>query len=124
MSKLNKILLAVVVVLLIILAFIIWKPDLSKIVSGQSYYAVYLTSGDLYFGKMVWYRPNVLMDVHVIQTKQAATKDEQPSLNLIKFSDVVWGPFDEMKINEKNILWKTKLSDNSQVVQLINGVKK
>ena len=122
MSKLNKILLVAVVVLLIILAFIIWKPNLSKTLSGESYYAVYLTSGDLYFGKMVWYRPDVLMDVRLIQTDQSAGKD-QPQLKLVNFSDAVWGPSGEIKLNEKNILWKTKLSDNSQVLQLINGAK-
>lgn len=122
MSKLNKILLVVVVLLLIVLAFMLWKPDFSKIVSGQSYYAVYLTTGDLYFGKMVWYRPDVLTDVRLIQTKQASEK-EQPSLSLVKFSDIVWGPSNELKLNKKNILWTAKLSENSQVIQLINAQK-
>ncbi|MCL5017377.1 MAG: hypothetical protein M1155_01800 [Patescibacteria group bacterium] len=120
MSKLNKILLAIVIVLLVVLAFMLWKPDVAKMVSGGSYYAVYLTSGDLYFGKMVWYSPDVLTDVYLIQTNQATSKD-QPQLKLVKFSDAVWGPSDELKINEKDILWKTKLSANSQVLKLING---
>lgn len=121
MSKLNKVLLGVVVLLLIVLAFILLKPNFAKMM-GQQYYAVYLTDGSLYFGKMVWYKPHVLMDVRLIQTKQATAKDE-PASSLVKFSDAVWGPSSEIKINEKNILWTTKLSDSSQVLQLINNGK-
>lgn len=118
MSKLNKVLLVVVILLVIILGVILWMPSISE----SSYYAVYLTSGDLYFGKMTWYKPHVLTDVRAIQQQ----KDEkgQPVLSLADFSkSVVWGPAGDLRLNEKNILWTSKLTDESQVVKLIKGEK-
>ena len=118
MSKQNKVLLAVVILLLIVLGVILWKPNISNIFK-PSYYAIYLTSGDLYFGKMAWYCPNTLTDVRVIQ--QQKDENEQPVLSLVSFNDgVVWGPAGDLKLNKENILWTSKLTDESQVVQLIN----
>ena len=52
------------------------------------------------------------------------TKQEQPELSLVKFMDsVVWGPAGDLRLNEKNILWTSKLTDESQVVKLIKGGK-
>ena len=118
MSKLNKILLVLVILLVIFLGAMLWMPSLF----GGSYYAVYLTSGDLYFGKMVWYAPHTLSDVRAIQ--QQKDEKEQPVLNLVEFSkSVVWGPAGDIRLNEKNVLWTSKLTDESQVVKLIKGTK-
>ena len=121
MNKLNKILLVVVVLLLIVLGFVMWKPNISKMFSGSSYYAVYMANGDLYFGKIAWYNSSVLSDVRTIQRQEATGKDQQPSWSLVKFSDVAWGPTGDLRINSKNVMWMTKLGDDSQVVKLING---
>lgn len=122
MSKLNKILLIAVAILLIALVIIVWKPSIFKVFKGSSYYAVYLLSGDLYFGKMSWFNPYVLSDVRIIQKEQKSEK-EQPALNLVKFQDIFWGPMGDLKLNKENVLWITKLSDESQVVKVINEQK-
>jgi hypothetical protein len=118
MSKLNKFLLVVVILLAIVLGVILWMPSIFR----PSYYAVYLTSGDLYFGKMTWCNSHVLTDVRIIQ-QQKNEKDEEV-LNLVDFSKgVVWGPAGDLRLNEKNILWTSKLTDESQVVKLIKEGK-
>jgi hypothetical protein len=118
MSKLNKVLLVAVVLLAIILGIILWAPSMFQ----PSYYAVYLTNGDLYFGKMVWYCPQTLTNVRVIQ--QQKDEKEKPVLSLVEFSkSVVWGPAGDLRLNAKNILWKSKLTDESQVVKLIKEGK-
>lgn len=116
MSKLNKVLLLVVILLIIVLGVILWVPG----IFSSSYYAVYLTSGDLYFGKMAWYCPHTLTDVRVIQ--QQKDEKEQPVLSLVDFGkSVVWGPAGDLRLNGKNVLWTSKLTDESQVVKLIKG---
>ncbi len=120
MSKLNIILSAIVLILLVVLGLFFWKPNFLTDLTRPCYYAVYLTSGDLYFGKISWFEPHTLTDVRMIQREQASEKD-QPVLSLVEFSkSVVWGPIKELELNEKNILWISKLGDDSQVVQLIN----
>ena len=121
MSKLNKVLLVGVILLLIVLAVVLWKPSVFNVFK-PSYYAVYLTSGDLYFGKTSCFNHEVLTDVRMIQKEQTDEKT-QPQLNLVKFKDAFWGPSDELRLNEKNILWTVKLSEESQVVKLINEQK-
>ena len=121
MTKLNKVLLCVVLALLIVLGFLIWKPNFFGSLLSSNYYAVYLASGDLYFGKMAWYNHNVLTDVRMIQSQQE-DKKAQPTLSLVEFSKgVVWGPVESLKLNERNIVWISKLSEESQVMQLIKG---
>lgn len=122
MNKLNKILLIIVVILLVALIFIAWKPNIFGSFKKSQYYAVYLLSGDLYFGKMTWYNPYVLSDVRVVQKEQAG-KDSQPNMNLVKFQDIFWGPTGDLKLSKENILWISKLSNESQVVKIINGEK-
>ena len=118
MSKLNRGLLLSVILLAIVLGIIFWAPS----IFGLSYYAVYLTNGDLYFGKKAWYSPRILTDVRVIQQQKDAK--DQPVLSLVDFSkSVVWGPAGDLRLNEKSILWTSKLTDESQVVKLIKEGK-
>jgi len=120
MSKLNIILSVIVLVLLIILGVVFWKPSFLSSFTTPCYYAVYLSSGDLYFGKMSWFKPHTLSDVRMIQREQAS-EEAEPVLSLVEFNkSVIWGPTGDLKLNEKNIVWISKLNNESQVVQLIN----
>ncbi len=120
MNKLNLVLSVIVLVLLVILGLVFWKPAFLSSFTSPNYYAVYLVSGDLYFGKMSWLKPNTLSDVRMIRSEQA-DQNSEPVLSLVEFnSSVVWGPTGDLKLNDDNILWVSKLKNESQVVQLIN----
>ena len=120
MNKLNIVLSVIVVILLVIVSLVFWKPNFLNSFTAPSYYAVYMITGDLYFGKMSWFTPHTLSDVRMIQRDQKDEKAE-PTLSLVEFNkSVVWGPTGDLKLNEKNISWISKLSNESQVVQLIN----
>lgn len=115
MSKLNKILLAVVAVLLVALGVIIYWQ---KVGFEKPYWAVYLDTGDLYFGKLNKFPRLSLSDVYFLQR---SPNDQQNPLSLAKFSQAFWGPEDKIYLNEKNIVWKAKLREDSQVVQFIKN---
>ena len=121
MNRLNKVLLVSVLLLAIVLAVIIWKPSIFASITEKPYYAVYLLSGDLYFGQMSWYHPSTLSDARLIQ--QQTSEGDQPDFSLVEFKDVFWGPAGDLKLNKDNVLWITKLSDESQVVKLINDTR-
>ncbi len=113
MKKINKVLLVLVVVLVILLIVIfIWQKELTK----PSFYAVYLTTGDLYFGKLVRFPSFGLKQVYHIQVNQQSS--ETP-LSLQRFKNVFWGPEDFMKINSKQVVWVVKLDKAGQLYQLI-----
>ena len=83
---------------------------------GNSYYAVYFTSGDLYFGKLNYFPRPALTDVHFLERGGAA---DQSSLKVAKFSQAFWGPEDKIYLNDQNILWKAKLKKDSPILQSI-----
>lgn len=115
MFKLNKILLVVVVVLIIALAGVVYWQNFGK--SGDNYWAVYLSTGDVYIGKLSYFPRLHLSDVWFFQK----TSDTQNPLNLSKFSQAFWGPGDELYLSEKQIIWKNKLSETSQVITYIKN---
>ncbi len=117
MSKLNKILLAIVIVLLIALGVVVyWQKGGFK----ESYWAVYLNTGDLYFGKLNRFPRLSLSDVWFLQRNP---QDSQNPLSLSKFEQAFWGPEDKIYLDDENIIWKTKLKEDSQVVQFIKNPK-
>ncbi len=113
MRNVNKILLVIVIVLLIALAgVIVWQTWLG----GPSYYAVYLKTGDLYFGQLSQFPSFELSHVYLLQVN---SQDQQNPVNVQKFSNVFWGPEDSIKISRDEVAWYTKLRSDSQLVRLI-----
>lgn len=112
--KNNKILVWVVAVLAVALAGILaWQ-----FLGGPSpLYAVSLKTGELYFGKLVRVPYFGLKQVYLLQS----TGDAQNPLSVQRFMNVFWGPEDFIKISRDNVSWMTRLSDESQLVQVIRA---
>lgn len=107
--KTNKMLLGAIVVLLVaVVGLVAWNQFGAK----QRYTAVFLKTGDLYFGKLVRFPYFGLEQPYLIQI----TKDGQP--NIQRFKNVFWGPEDVMKINREEVVWYTDLSDDSQLAKV------
>jgi len=115
MSKINKILFILLIVLIVALAVVLyWQRGGFK----ESYWAVYLDTGDLYFGKLTRFPKLALTDVWFIQRNSQNT---QNPFSLVKFEQAFWGPEDKIYLNEKDIVWKARLRENSQVLQSIKS---
>lgn len=115
MSKLNKVLFATIAILLVILGIVIYWQ---KVGFEKSYWAVYLDTGDVYFGKLNRFPKSSLTDVYFLQRNP---DDQQNPLSLTKFNQAFWGPEDKIYLNKKNIIWKAKLKGDSQIVQFIKN---
>lgn len=113
MSKTNKILLVVVIVLVLaLIGVVLWQT----VWKSQSYYAVFLRTGDLYFGQLKWFPSFGLKQVYTIQVN--AQNQENP-ISIQRFKNVFWGPEDWLKINRDEVVWMTKLDSAGQLAQLI-----
>ncbi len=110
--RLNKILLILVVVLVLAL-LVFWVP---KWFRDSGYSAVYLRTGDLYFGKLVTFPYFGLKNVYNIQVN---SQNQQNPLSIQKFSSVFWGPEDFLKINRDQVVWVTGLNKNGQLAELL-----
>lgn len=113
-DKFFKITLIVAIILLAILVYLSFI-DKTKVIKNP-YYAVYLQTGDMYFGKLSRFPKLTLSDVWFLQRN---INEEQGGFNLAKFSNAVFGPEDKMEINKENVVWISKLRDDSQVVGYI-----
>jgi hypothetical protein len=111
MKKSNLVLLIVAIVLaVLIIVGIVWK-----VVTGPRYSAVYLSTGDIYFGKLTHFPNYGLKQVYTIQI----TQDEQNPLSVQRFRNTFWGPEDFMALNKDNVIWVVGLDSQGQMAQLL-----
>lgn len=136
LSKLQKAVLAVILlVVLAVLATIAWSVFAARsVVAGNidnsKHQAVFLTTGQAYFGKLEIVNDNYLKLTQVFYVQPE--KSDQPAdgeeleapaannnLQLVKLGDEVHGPEDSMVINRDQVLFFENLKSNSKVSQLI-----
>lgn len=113
-DKSFKIALVIAIILLVILIYLSFI-DKTKVIKNP-YYAVYLKTGDMYFGTISRFPKFVLSEVWFLQGDTSELGD----YNLHKLQDAIFGPVDKMEINRDNIVWITKLRDDSEVVSIIS----
>ncbi|MCK9626633.1 MAG: hypothetical protein M0R23_09305 [Bacteroidales bacterium] len=82
--------------------------------TNDSYYAVYLDTGELYIGHLSTFPVLVMTDIHYIQKNETSN-----TLGLQKFAESVFSPEDKIVLNRDNIVWTTKLKEDSKMMKAI-----
>ena len=115
MHKTNKILIGAIIILVIALGVVVyWQKGGFE----SPYYAVYLSTGDIYFGHLSYFPKYELTDVWLLQKDSS---NQQNPFSLVKFDKAFWGPEDSMKLNSNDIIWTSELKSDSPVVQAIKN---
>lgn len=114
--------------------FYAWKvfggSDLPSDPTASEYYAVFLTNGQVYFGKPVSKdaREFVLSDVFYLQAESSAdaaqTQLNEPRFNLVKLGKEIHRPTDMLYVNMANLLFYEQLEADSEVVKSIKNYQK
>lgn len=125
-----------IIVIVVLAAFIVLygvakytKYDPLKLVNrtGGTWQAVFLSNGQVYFGKVVKQSKDtiVVKDIYYLQVNQAIQPKEQnqaqPELSLVKLGNELHGPTDEMRINRIQVLFIEDLKPDSRVVTAISN---
>lgn len=88
----------------------------------DAYQAVFLSNGQVYFGKIVsrgWKTINI-QDVYYLQVKNIPTSSvSSDDLSLIKLGNELHGPEDGLEINWQQVLFIETLRHDSRVVSAI-----
>ena len=127
-------LLTTAIVLLIVVAVVlagwfVWNKFQSAgtAIDSSKYQAVALLDGQNYFGKLSDLNDDYmkLTNVHYLQPQQSGDTTEgstttNQNFTLTKFTDVVYGPEDEIIIRKDSILFYENLDPNGDVAQGIN----
>ena len=145
MKKSNSLLIAIAIIVIAALGVGGWYymtyvrnggPVLKDSGSNISdYTAVFLTNGQVYFGKMdsVTDKEVTIKDIFYLQVNQALQSDTtakatpspsaSPDIQLIKLGNELHGPNDFMHINRQQVLFTESLKDDSKVVKAISDYK-
>ncbi|MBI4087632.1 MAG: hypothetical protein HY434_02270 [Candidatus Liptonbacteria bacterium] len=121
----KKILILLVAAVVVILAFGIWLGSLilreKKInpAGSSQYSAVYLTTGDIYFGKLSWFPYPRLKNVWFLQ--RSVGQNNQVQLGIGQFNNAFWSPVDEVRLNPKQIILWATLRNDSQVIKVFDN---
>ncbi len=121
MASKNFIIIAILVVL-VLLGLGIWlgfSLNQSNSSGASPYSAVYLSTGDIYFGSLSWFPWPHLTNVLLLQRQVG--QNNQPQLSIGQLSGAFWGPVDEVYLNPKQIIFWTRLRNDSQIVRVIQN---
>lgn len=127
---------AVIVVLLILIGgWLTWSNMTGDAgVKGGQYQAVFLTNGQVYFGKVSDINSGYvkLSDIYYLQVQQSVqpsdnkssnNKDNNSQVSLAKLGSELHGPEDTMYISRQQVLFWENLKNDGKVVQAINSYK-
>ena len=123
-------------ILVVVVILFIWGLSefnlipLQLIPRSAEYQAVFLTNGQVYFGKLYreGHQIEVLKDIYYLQVTQAPQpirEGETPpsNINLVKLGGELHDPTDEMRINRDQVLFVEDLKADSKVIAAINQLK-
>ena len=115
----NKPLLINIILIAIIALLAVYVFAFNKNINFElkrSYYAVYLRTGDLYFGHLCkFFSKYTLTNIYFLQ------RDEKGELSLQKFEQSAYQPEDKMILNKENIVWFSKIKDESPLIPVLEG---
>lgn len=102
-----------------------------NLIKGDQYQAVFLTDGQIYFGKLkgIGEQYATLEDIYYLQVEQQVQPDREKDdaaetqISLAKLGNELHGPEDEMFINVDQILFWENLKDEGQVATAIANFK-
>ncbi|HSH18661.1 MAG TPA: hypothetical protein VK978_04725 [Candidatus Saccharimonadales bacterium] len=100
-----------------------------KAIMRNKYQAVFLNNGQVYFGNIssISDRNLRLNNIYYLQTSggdNAQAANANANVSLVKLGCELHGPYDQMNINNSQVLFWENLQDNSQVVKAIAQYKK
>jgi hypothetical protein len=125
---------AVVIVVAAMACYMIFGGSLSGSIDSSRYQAVFLSNGQVYFGKLENVNKDYmrLKDIYYLQSQQSATdvgNSDNPqdstdgNVQLIKLGEEIHGPEDEMIVSKEHLLFFENLRQDGNVTRSINQHK-
>lgn len=119
-KKLLTTLLVIVIVLLVIIGVVLGiKLSSNEAGSPSPYSAVYLSTGDIYFGKFSRFPFPHMTSAWYLQ--RGTDAQNQPQLGVAPLSTVFWGPVDNIRFNPDDIVFSVRLRNDSEVAKVIQN---
>ena len=114
----NNIIIAVVVVLIVLTAGLWVKKG-----KETGYSVVYMTSGEVYVGKLSTFPDLELKDGYIFQATKDTTDQTKTNFQLNPIKDSLWEP-ESMHLIKDNVIFYGALMSDSKIAQTIAGQTK
>ena len=83
--------------------------------AASRYSAVYLTTGDIYFGELSWFPWPHLNDVWLLQ--RGVDAQNQVQFGVVPFTNAFWSPISKLYLSPKQVVFWTRLRNDSEVAR-------
>ena len=120
----------IVVIVLLVLAFGFYVYSELNI-SKKPWSVVYLTTGEIYVGKVSHFPKLQLFDAYILQivtppeakTEEGIQEKPKTSFQLTPLKDALWAP-KKLYLNPKQVVFYGPIEENSKVAEAIRGAAK
>jgi len=103
---------------LVIAAVAVFKPDLIRGIFSKPYSVVYLSTGEIYVGKLSTFPRLILKDAYLLQLVPDAEDSSQSSYQLVPLSSTLWSP-QKIYLNDDQVVFTAPVRDDSKVAQTL-----
>jgi hypothetical protein len=114
MSNKKNIGIVVLIAFVVVLVAIV-VPVMNK---NKAYSVVYMTTGEVYIGKLSTFPDMQLSDGYIMQVTKNATDSSQNGFQLNPVNQAVWAP-QVMHLNKQNIIFYGPLLASSKIAQTL-----
>jgi hypothetical protein len=131
--KMKKLIAAILAIIIVVGAGLMLFNSMrsSLAINKGEYQAVFLTNGQVYFGKLQTINNDylVLNNIYYLQVQQSVqdgkttTTTDQNQAQLVKLGNELHGPEDQMQISSKQVLFWENLKTDGKVAQSIAKYK-
>ncbi len=120
-------LIVILIVIALIGVFSYFSPFKSGFGERRAWQAVFLVTGQTYFGRITKETKELIVLKEVYYLKEVPTaegKENASRLTVAKLDDELHGPENQMRINKSFILFVENLKPSSEIVKIIESFKK
>lgn len=117
-SKRNTTIAIVVVLVLLAVGLFVYKTRMS-----DEYSIVYLSTGEVYIGKLTTFPDLQLKDTYILQITKDAEDPTKSNFQLNPISEALWAP-KFINLTEKNVIFYGPLLSTSKIAQTLIEQKK
>jgi len=101
-------------------ALSVFKPDALRGAFSKPYSVVYLSTGEIYVGKLSTFPKLVLTDVYLLQSVTSPDDPNKKSFQLAPLKEALWSP-DKIYLNDEQVIFTASIRADSQVAQTLKG---
>ncbi|MFH1170585.1 MAG: hypothetical protein V1704_03435 [Candidatus Vogelbacteria bacterium] len=112
----NKMLVGLVIVLIIVLAVVLFKDKIET--NKDNYSVVYLTTGEVYVGKLSTFPDLELSNFYLLQISKDEKDPTKSNFQLNPIKDALWAPM-SLHLVKNNVVFYGPLSPDSKIAQTL-----